>query len=550
MLANFKQRGVILSISMLLIMSCNSVEKVDLIVKNATIYTVDANFSVHQSMAISNGKIVAVGDNQAIESAYSAKNTVDLEGKPVYPGFIDPHSHYLSYGLSLRNASLSGAANWAEVVDRLVNHHKEFPSEWVLGRGWNQNEWDVKEFPTKDLLDKAFPDNPVLLTRIDGHAAIANSRALELANFSADTTINGGEIVTINGVPTGVLIDNAIGLVGSLVPAATKDDKVRALSRAQENCFAVGLTSVSDAGTCLSDALLFDELQQEGSLAMRINVMLNPSQENYDHFLSKGVYTTENLTVRTVKLFADGALGSRGALLLEPYSDAPDTRGLQLDSRDKLRNVCQQASEAGYQVATHCIGDAAARLMIDIYEEFLEPGNDLRWRIEHAQTIHPTDLPRFGELAIVPSIQTTHATSDMKWAAHRLGQRIKYAYTYQDLLKQNGWLPNGSDFPIEHINPLYGFYAGVVRKNLEGYPSKGFQMENALFREQALRAMTIWAAKAAFEENLKGSLEPGKMADFVVLEDDIMTVPADDLARLNVKETYIGGELVFSLKRR
>ncbi|MDD2550867.1 MAG: amidohydrolase, partial [Bacteroidales bacterium] len=410
--------------------------------------------------------------------------------------------------------------------------------------------WDVKEFPTQDLLDKAFPDNPVLLTRIDGHAAIANSRALELANFSADTTINGGEIVTINGVPTGVLIDNAIGLVSSLVPAATKDDKVRALSRAQENCFAVGLTSVSDAGTCLSDALLFDELQQEGSLAMRINVMLNPSQENYDHFLSKGVYTTENLTVRTVKLFADGALGSRGALLLEPYSDDPDTRGLQLDSRDKLRNVCQQASEAGYQVATHCIGDAAARLMIDIYEEFLEPGNDLRWRIEHAQTIHPTDLPRFGELAIVPSIQTTHATSDMKWAAHRLGQRIKYAYTYQDLLKQNGWLPNGSDFPIEHINPLYGFYAGVVRKNLEGYPSKGFQMENALFREQALRAMTIWAAKAAFEENLKGSLEPGKMADFVVLEDDIMTVPADDLARLNVKETYIGGELVFSLKRR
>ncbi|HZJ74308.1 MAG TPA: amidohydrolase, partial [Perlabentimonas sp.] len=457
---------------------------------------------------------------------------------------------FLSYGLSLHNASLSGAANWTEVVDRLVNHHKEFPSEWVLGRGWNQNEWDEKEFPTKDLLDKAFPDKPVLLTRIDGHAAIANSRALELANFSADTTINGGEIVTINGEPTGVLVDNAIGLVSSLVPAATKDDKVRALSRAQENCFAVGLTSVSDAGTCLSDALLFDELQQEGSLAMRINVMLNPSQENYDHFLSKGVYTTENLTVRTVKLFADGALGSRGALLLEPYSDAPDTRGLQLDSRDKLRNVCQQASEAGYQVATHCIGDAAARLMIDIYEEFLEPGNDLRWRIEHAQTIHPTDLPRFGELAIVPSIQTTHATSDMKWAAHRLGQRIKYAYTYQDLLKQNGWLPNGSDFPIEHINPLYGFYAGVVRKNLEGYPSKGFQMENALFREQALRAMTIWAAKAAFEENLKGSLEPGKMADFVVLEDDIMTVPADDLARLNVKETYIGGELVFSLKRR
>lgn len=550
MFANFKQWGVILSISMLLMMSCNSKKKVDLIVKNATIYTVDADFSVYQSMAVSNGKIIAVGNNQTIDSTYSAKNIVDLKGKPVYPGFIDPHCHFLGYGLSLRNASLAGAASWAEVVSRLVDHQKEFPSEWVLGRGWNQNEWDVKEFPTKDLLDKAFPDNPVLLTRIDGHAAIANSRALALAQFSADTSINGGEIIKLNGEPTGVLIDNAIGLVSSVVPTATKDDKVIALSKAQDNCFAIGLTSVSDAGTSLTDALLFDELQQDGSLAMRINVMLNPSQENYDYFLSKGVYTTEHLTVRTVKLFADGALGSRGALMLEPYTDAPDTKGLQLDSKETLKGACQEAAKAGYQIATHCIGDAAARLMIDIYEDFLTPGNDLRWRIEHAQTIHPTDLPRFGELAIVPSIQTTHATSDMIWAVDRLGERIKYAYTYQDLLKQNGWLPNGSDFPIEHINPLYGFYAGVARQNLEGFPPNGFQMENALTREQALRAMTIWAAKSAFEENLKGSLEPGKVADFVVLEDDLMKVPTDALARLKVIKTYVDGELVFSIKNK
>ena len=550
MFANFKQWGVILSISMLLMMSCNSKKKVDLIVKNATIYTVDADFSVYQSMAVSNGKIIAVGNNQTIDSTYSAKNIIDLKGKPVYPGFIDPHCHFLGYGLSLRNASLAGAASWAEVVSRLVDHQKEFPSEWVLGRGWNQNEWDVKEFPTKDLLDKAFPDNPVLLTRIDGHAAIANSRALALAQFSADTSINGGEIIKLNGEPTGVLIDNAIGLVSSVVPTATKDDKVIALSKAQDNCFAIGLTSVSDAGTSLTDALLFDELQQDGSLAMRINVMLNPSQENYDYFLSKGVYTTEHLTVRTVKLFADGALGSRGALMLEPYTDAPDTKGLQLDSKETLKGACQEAAKAGYQIATHCIGDAAARLMIDIYEDFLTPGNDLRWRIEHAQTIHPTDLPRFGELAIVPSIQTTHATSDMIWAVDRLGERIKYAYTYQDLLKQNGWLPNGSDFPIEHINPLYGFYAGVARQNLEGFPPNGFQMENALTREQALRAMTIWAAKSAFEENLKGSLEPGKVADFVVLEDDLMKVPTDALARLKVIKTYVDGELVFSIKNK
>ena len=238
MFANFKQWGGILSISMLLMMSCNSKEKVDLIVKNATIYTVDADFSVHQSMAVSNGKIIAIGNNQTIDSTYSAKNIVDLKGKPVYPGFIDPHCHFLGYGLSLRNASLAGAASWAEVVNRLVDHQKEFPTEWVLGRGWNQNEWDVKEFPTKDLLDKAFPDKPVLLTRIDGHAAIANSKALALAQFSADTTIDGGDIIKLNGEPTGVLIDNAIGLVSSVVPAATKADKIIALAKAQANCFA------------------------------------------------------------------------------------------------------------------------------------------------------------------------------------------------------------------------------------------------------------------------------------------------------------------------
>ena len=547
MFVNSRQWRVILPILILLTMSCSSEKKVDLIVKNATIYTVDADFSVHQSMAITNGKIVAVGHNKSIESTYSAKTITDLKGKPVYPGFIDPHCHFLGYGLSLRNASLVGADSWSEAVTRLVNHQKEFPSEWVLGRGWNQNEWDVKEFPTKDLLDKAFPDKPVLLTRIDGHAAIANSKALALAQFSADTIIEGGEIIRVNGEPTGVLIDNAIGLVSSLVPAVTNEQKVIALTKAQENCFAVGLTSVSDAGTCLSDAMLFDELQQKGNLALRINVMLNPSQENYNHFLSKGVYKTERLTIGTVKLFADGALGSRGALLLESYSDAPDTKGLQLDTKETLRGVCERASEAGYQVATHCIGDAAARLMIDIYEEFLQPGNNLRWRIEHAQTIHPDDLPRFGELGIVPSIQTTHATSDMIWAADRLGERIKYAYTYQDLLKQNGWLPNGSDFPIEHINPLYGFYAGVARQNLEGFPPNGFQMENALTREQALRAMTIWAAKAAFEEDFKGSLEPGKVADFVVLENDIMQIPANNLPNVKVEKTYIGGELLFSI---
>jgi hypothetical protein len=529
-------------------MSCSSKQKVDLIIKNAKIYSVDQSFSVYQSMVVNNGIIVAMGTDETIDRQFTGEQEHNLKGKPVYPGFIDPHCHFLSYGLSLRNASLSGAGSWNEVVDRLTLHHKKFSSDWILGRGWNQNEWDVKEFPTNELLDKAFPNNPVLLTRIDGHAAIANSKALEMAGFNPDTVVTGGDLIKENGKLTGVLIDNAINLVRDLIPEYSKADKESALINAQNDCFAVGLTSVSDAGLDLKDVLLIDEMHQNGKLQMRVNVMLSPTDENFEHFVQNGIYSTPNLTVRTIKLFADGALGSRGAWLLEPYSDAKNTIGLQLETHQKLSETCQKAYDAGYQVATHCIGDAAVRLMIDVYEQFLTPGNDLRWRIEHAQTVHPDDLHRFGDLNIVPSVQTTHATSDMIWAAKRLGDRIKTAYIYQDLLKQNGWLPNGSDFPIEHINPIYGFYAGVARKNLEGFPPNGFQMENAISREQALKGMTIWAAKAAFEEHQKGSLEPGKVADFIVLEEDLMEVPIDTIPSLKVEMTFIDGKIVF-LKR-
>ncbi|MDD2277737.1 MAG: amidohydrolase [Bacteroidales bacterium] len=536
---------IILILIPLFAMSCNPKNNADIIVKNATIYSVDSQFTIYQSMAIRNGKILGLGSDAEIEAKFSAAEIINLEGKPVYPGFIDPHCHFLGYGLGLGNAWLANSSSWDEVVNRLKEHHAKYPTQWVIGRGWNQNDWEVKEFPTKDLLDKFFPENPVLLTRIDGHAAIANTKALQLAGFNPDTTVVGGEIIKVNGKPTGVLIDNAINLVRDVVPAYTAEEKEKALMMAQQNCFAVGLTSVSDAGLNKEDVLIMDRMQKENKLQVKINVMLSPEDENFEYFLSNGVYTTPSLSVRTVKLFADGALGSRGALLLEPYSDAPNTSGLQLETKEYLTMVCQKAYESGYQVATHCIGDAAVRLMLDAYEQFLTPGNDLRWRIEHAQTVHPNDLNRFGELAIIPSVQTTHATSDMLWAVDRIGDRIKTAYIYNDLLKQNGWLPNGSDFPIEHINPLYGFYAGVARKNLDGYPPTGFQMENALSREQAIRAMTIWAAKAAFEEEQKGSLEVGKTADFVVLKQDVMTAPEDQIPNIKVEQTFVNGKIVY-----
>jgi len=529
-------------------MACSKRQKVDLIVANATIYTVDSTFSQANSMAISNGKIIAIGSKQDIESQFTSDSIVDAEGKFVYPGFFDPHCHFLNYGLTLSNASLSGAKTWSEVVDRLVEHQKAFPSEWIQGRGWNQNEWDIKEFPTNELLDKAFPNNPVLIIRIDGHAAIANSLALKMAGVNEKMKKDGGELILKDGKLSGVLVDNAIDLVRAIIPEVQNSTKTLALQKAQENCFAVGLTSVSDAGLEFNDVLLIDSLQRSELIKMRVYAMLNPTQENFDHFISKGIYSTDNLTVRSIKLFADGALGSRGALLLQPYSDAPNTKGLQVEPTESLSKFCEIAYKAGYQVNTHCIGDAAVRLMLDLYAKNLKSTNDLRWRIEHSQIVDPTDISKYGAYSIVPSIQTTHATSDMTWADERLGDRIKYAYTYQDLLKQNGWLPNGSDFPIENINPLYGFYAGVTRKDLLGSPEGGFQPENALTREQALRAMTIWAAKANFEEDFKGSLEAGKWADFVIFDTDLMNATETDLPKSKVISTFVAGELVYQKK--
>ncbi len=525
-------------------MSCNPKKNVDLIVNNGKIYCVDESFSIHQSMAVGKGKILALGTNLEIAKKYSSNNIVDAEGLPVYPGFIDPHCHFLSYGLSLRNVWLAGTKSWEEVVQRLEAHQKDYPTDWVLGRGWNQNEWEVKEFPTNDLLNKAFPNKPVLLTRIDGHAAIANLKAIEMAGFKTDTLVAGGDILRKDGKLTGILIDNAINLIRDIIPPYTKEEKEKALLDAQQNCVTVGLTSVGDAGMDLADILLIEEMQKHGLLQMKVNAMLNPTLENFEHFVKKNVFLSPNLTVRTIKLYADGALGSRGALLLEPYSDAPNTKGLQLETEENLVSICRLAYDNGYQMAIHCIGDAAVRLVLNVYQQFLSEGNDLRWRIEHAQTVHPDDLNRFGKLKVIPSVQTTHATSDMLWAPERLGSRIKHAYRYRELLEQNGWLANGSDFPIEHINPLYGFYAAVSRKNHDGFPPNGFQIENALSREQALRAMTIWAARIAFEENAKGSLEEGKDADFIILSGDLMEVSENVLKSLEVKMTFINGKIV------
>jgi predicted amidohydrolase YtcJ len=416
------------------------------------------------------------------------------------------------------------------------------PGNWVLGRGWDQNDWQDKKFPDRNLLDSLFRDKPVYLVRIDGHAAWVNSKALELSGIGKNTRIEGGEIIYDRHGPSGILIDNAMALVEKLIPPVSVDEKIQALLKAQRNCFGVGLTSVSDAGTDKETVLLMDSLQKTDSLCIHINVMLNPSVQNQEYYVDKGIYETERLTVRSIKLFADGALGSRGALLKQPYADDPSTRGLQVSETKYLEDICHLAYDKGYQVNTHCIGDSAVSLVLHLYASILPEKNDRRWRIEHAQVVDPGDLELFKRYAVIPSVQTTHATSDMYWAEERLGPvRIQYAYAYKSLLDQNDWMPNGSDFPVESINPVYGFYAAVVRKDLKGMPEGGYHREQALTREQALKAMTLWAAKASFGEKYRGSLEPGKNADFVVLDRDIMTVPEDSIANARVLETWVGG---------
>lgn len=520
-------------------------QDIDLLVLNSVIYTVDTDFSSVECLAIHGGRIVGTGSLRELKERFRWKDTLDAGGKWIYPGFIDPHSHFFNYGYVLRMADLFHTASWDETVSRVMKHHERHPSQWVVGRGWDQNLWEIKQFPTKEALDQAFPHLPVYLTRIDGHAAIANSVALAMAGIDASTHVDGGDVIREGGQLTGMLIDNAIELVKTVMPRPHREERVQALLEAQRNCLAVGLTSVCDAGTDLEDIDLLDAMHADGALKIRVYAMLNPTQENFSRFLPKGPQTSPRLTVRSIKLYADGALGSRGALLLEPYQDESSQRGLQLDSSEKIDAICQKAMAAGFQVNTHCIGDAAVRLTLDLYAQHVPPGNDLRWRIEHAQIVEPSDLPKFGHFRIVPSVQVISAISDMGWAEDRLGDRIRHAYAYQDLLRQNGWLPNGSDFPIESINPVLGFHAGVSRKDQEGRPTEGFQPENALSREQAMRAMTIWAARANFEDHDRGSLEVGKWADFVILDRDILVAPEDQIAGAKVLGTYIAGERVY-----
>lgn len=529
---------------------CQTKKNADLIVWNAKIYTVDSTFSLAEAMAIKDGKILALGKTESILNSYDAKEKLDANGKFIYPGFIDAHAHFVGYGKSLFEVQLYDSKSWNEVIGRVTRFAKNNPNEkWIIGRGWDQNKFEGKQFPTNELLNQLFPDVPVMVTRVDGHAAIANAKALALAEIKPNQQLTGGSIETKNGKLTGLLIDNAVDLVQSKIPGAALKDYDKWLMAAQENCFEQGLTTITDCGLMYNDVEKIDSLQQQNKLLMKLYVMLSDEKRNYEKYLSKPPYKTNKLFVKGIKVYSDGALGSRGACLLQHYSDKPNWFGFLLSNKAHFDSLASILVNTPYQMCTHAIGDSANRTILTIYNKYLKGKNDKRWRIEHAQVINENDFDLFGYASVIPSVQPTHATSDMYWAEERLGKkRLQNAYAYKQLLKQNGWLPLGTDFPVEDISPFKTFLAAVIRKDAVGFPANGFQKENALTREEALRGMTIWAAKANFLENETGSLVVGKKADFILLNNDLMQVPETEILNTKVIATWSDGKKVYNKK--
>ena len=522
-------------------------KNVDTIVYNGIVYTVDEKFTIVQAFAVINGKIIKAGTTDDILKKYIGREMIDAKGQSVYPGFIDAHAHFVSYGESLFQVDLFGSSSWEEILDRVKKFSADHPKEtWIRGRGWDQNKFPGKFFPTNEKLNELFPGKPVYLTRVDGHAAIANQKALDIAGVKPNQTLIGGEVETKNSKLTGILVDNATDLVSSIIPGATKEDYIKWLTLAEKNCFAAGLTTITDCGLMYQEAEGIDKLQQEGKLNIRLYVMLSDNPENFSHYLKRGPYKTDKIFIKGFKFYADGALGSRGACLLQPYSDRPEWYGFLLSNKNHYDSMAKILATTDFQMCTHAIGDSGNREILNVYNRALKGKNNKRWRIEHAQVINQNDFNLFGRANIIPSVQPTHATSDMYWAEERLGhQRVKGAYAFKQLLKQNEWIPLGTDFPVEDISPFKTFLAAVFRKDASGFPSKGFQIENALTREETLRGMTIWAAKADFLEKEVGSIEPGKKADFIILDKDIMKINEKDILKTKVVMTYVGGKKVY-----
>lgn len=527
----------------------------DLVVTNARIYTADANRPTAQALAVRGGRVVFVGSERgALALAGPRTERLDLGGKTVLPGIVDAHAHLLGLGQALRTVDLRGTRSYEEIVARVAERARSVPAgTWIRGRSWDQNDWADQRFPTHHALSRALPNHPVYLTRVDGHAALVNAKALELAQVTAATRDpDGGRFIRDSaGNPTGVLVDAAQGVVGRAIPATSKTELREQALAAIAEANRWGLTGIHDAGVGPDGIDVYQDLAREGRYNLRNYVMIRANDSILDGFMRRGPQNglfNGRLWIRAIKISADGALGSRGAALLEPYSDEPGNTGLITAAPERIRSVSVRALRAGFQVNVHAIGDRANRIVLDQYEAALRevPVADHRFRIEHAQILTYQDIPRFAQLDVIPSMQGSHQTSDMYWVPARLGwSRAQGSYAWRSLLNTGVVIPNGSDFPVEAVNPLISFKAFVTRQDAEGFPPGGWFPAQRTSREEALLSITLWPAYASFMEQETGSLTAGKHADFVVLDQDVMTVSPDDILKAQVVLTVLGGKVVY-----
>lgn len=534
-----------LLVLLLFCISLGCANRVDLLVHNAKIYTVNPEFDIASAFVVKDGKFVAVGGEELVKK-YKPTNTVDAQGLAIFPGFIDSHGHLFSLGLIQFKADLRDTERVDQIVEIVQKHQKKYNQKLIVGTGWNENQWTDTSFPNNQKLNVAFPDTAVVLERIDGHAYLVNQKALEMAGIDSNTSIEGGQILKYKGKLTGVLLDNAKSLVQKIIPDFSKEEKIEALLKAQEISFENGLTTVDHAGASKQDIYLIDSLQKSNLLKLRVYAMIENDPHSISHFVRNGKHKTDFLNVNSVKVFADGTLGYRGAALIEDYSDQKGYKSSLLISKDSLMRLADLLADKSLQMNTHAIGDAANRVVLEVYNQVLKTKEDPRWRIEHAQLVAQVDLPQFNT-KIIPSVQPIHAVTDMDWAIDRLGkERIKRAYAYKDLLDWSGILALGTDFPVENISPFETFYAAVARKVPGDSSSQVFQPSNALSRYEALLGLTRWAAYANFEDNEKGSIEVGKYADFIILDQDIMKVKIDRVLNTRIVATIVNGKIVFS----
>jgi predicted amidohydrolase YtcJ len=547
---------LVASSAQLLAAQTSSQRPADLIVTGARIYTVDPSRPTAEALAIRDGRVLFVGSARGARALQGPKTQiVDATGRTIIPGMTDAHAHFLGLGQALRTVDLVGTTSYAEVIARVAARAREVPAgSWIIGHGWDQNDWGDTRFPTHDALSRAVPNNPVLLERVDGHATLANAKAMQLAAVTKATQDPAGGRLERDstGTPTGVFVDNAMALVDRVVPPASREEwRARALAAIDE-MHRWGLTGIHDAGEPREAIELFESLAKEGKLELRTYVMVADDSAALAYYFARGPQSAlydGHLWIRSVKLYADGALGSRGAALLEPYSDDPHNSGLLVSTPEHLEAVAERALRSGFQVCVHAIGDRGNRVVLDAYEQALKavPVADHRFRVEHAQVVNYDDVPRFAALDVIPSMQAVHQTSDMYWAGTRLGAgRELGAYAWRSFLDTGVIVPNGSDFPVEGVNPLRSFHAAISRQDERGWPPGGWHPEQKMTREEALESMTIWPAFASFMEKDAGSLSAGKYADFVILDRDIMTVAPNEVLGTGVVSTWVAGKAVYT----